>query len=77
MVLLKGTDLVGKRALVIYEESGREMRCLGQIIGHDNSFFTIRTEENVLLIPNQSIQKVKLRNDEFESKAIKNGGKQK
>ena len=67
--------MVGKRALVIYKESDRELQCFGQIIGRDSSFFTIRTEENVLLIPNQSIQKVKLRNDEFESKSIKSGGK--
>lgn len=75
MVLLKGNDLVGKRALVIYKESGRELQCFGQILGHDSSFFTVKTEENTLLIPNQSIQKVKLRNDEFESNVIKGGGK--
>ena len=57
-------DLVGKRALLIYSEGQKQMQCFGLVLNVDNYFLKIKTEDNILYIPNQCIQKVKLRSEE-------------
>ena len=67
-------DLVGKQALVIYEEHGKVLQCFASILALDDSFVSVKTEENILLIPARSIQKIKLRcgEDYGDGKVVSN-----
>jgi len=61
---MTGRELVGKSALVCYTESGRSIQCYGTISSVDEHFLGIQTEGNLLIIPHQRIEKVKIRGAE-------------
>ncbi|MFH1545497.1 MAG: hypothetical protein ABIE23_05455 [archaeon] len=54
-------DLVGKSALVFYQDNSNLIQAFGVIKAFDDTFLTIQTSKNTLLIPNSQIQKIKLR----------------
>lgn len=60
-IFLVGSELVGCRALIVYQESGREKQCFGLIESCGSVFVSVQTEGNKLFIPVNSIQKIKLR----------------
>jgi RNase P/RNase MRP subunit p29 len=58
-------ELIGKKALFVYDDSNKLVQCFGIILDIDDCFFAVRTKENKLLIPKKSIKKVKLREGEL------------
>ena len=56
-------DLLGKKALFIYEDAGRSLTVFGTILEMDELFFSVKTKENTLLIPKRRINKIKLKDE--------------
>jgi len=59
--VMERKDLVGKSALVFYQDNSNLIQAFGVIKAFDDTFLTIQTSKNTLLIPNSQIQKIKLR----------------
>jgi hypothetical protein len=54
-------NLIGRKGLLCYREAGRDVQCFGTIADIDESYVAIQTDENLLVIPNTAIEKIKIR----------------
>ena len=61
-------DRVGKSALFLYEDNAKTVQCFGRIVSEDESFFSVQTSQNLLLIPKTKVCKVKMRNGEIDER---------
>ena len=59
-------DLIGQEILVFYRENDRLLQCFGVVLDWDDTFITLKTKENRLLIAKRTVDKVKLREGELD-----------